>query len=116
MPRYWTNINSRWFREKSTRKLPRTGSGKRSSRNCSKRTISTMLNVLTAQGLSANQILHIGSHLAHDVVPARKLGMRTGLFAGDKASLQATKKQIKEPASRPEIMMTELTQIAEVVG
>ena len=58
----------------------------------------------------------IGSRLTQDIVPARRLGMKTALFAGDKASLQATAEQLKEPASRPDVMLTELGQIAEVVG
>ena len=60
--------------------------------------------------------LVIGQRLAQDVVPARRLGMRTALFTGDKASLRATPEQLKEPASRPDVLLTELSQIAEVVG
>jgi hypothetical protein len=41
--------------------------------------------------------------------------MRTALFAGDKASLQATPEQLKDPASRPDVLLTALDQILEVV-
>ena len=41
--------------------------------------------------------------------------MRTALFAGDKASLRATKKQVKDQSSRPDVLLTELAQIAEVI-
>jgi hypothetical protein len=51
-----------------------------------------------------------------DLIPAKRLGMKTALFAGDRASLQATPEQLKDPASRPDVMLTELQQIAEVVG
>jgi hypothetical protein len=44
------------------------------------------------------------------------LGMRTALFAGDKESLQATSAQVKDPATRPDALLTELPQIAEIVG
>ena len=54
--------------------------------------------------------------IVHDVVPARRLGMKTALFAGDKQSLQATPEQLKEPASRPDVLLTELSQIADVIG
>ena len=47
--------------------------------------------------------------------PAKKLGMRTALFAGDKASLEATPEQLKDPASRPDVLLTELSQITDVV-
>ena len=40
-------------------------------------------------------MLHIGARLATDLAPAKKLGMRTALFAGDKESLQATSEQLK---------------------
>jgi FMN phosphatase YigB (HAD superfamily) len=67
------------------------------------------------RGLKAGQVLHVGSRITHDVAPARKLGMRTALFAGDKASLEAKKRHLKDPASRPDVLLTELTQITEVV-
>jgi hypothetical protein len=41
--------------------------------------------------------------------------MKTGLFAGDKTSLEATQEQLAKPTSRPDVLLTELTQIAEVV-
>jgi FMN phosphatase YigB (HAD superfamily) len=65
--------------------------------------------------VSADQILHIGSRIAMDVMPARRLGMKTGLFAGDKASLQATPDQLRDPASRPDVLLTQLDQIREIV-
>jgi hypothetical protein len=42
--------------------------------------------------------------------------MRTALFAGDRNSLQASADQLKDRATRPQVLLTELTQIAEVVG
>jgi hypothetical protein len=49
-------------------------------------------------------------------MPARRLGMRTALFAGDKGSLQATTEQLREHPSRPDVLLTQLTQIADVIG
>jgi FMN phosphatase YigB (HAD superfamily) len=85
-------------------------------RKPSERLFRHLLSALAAQGYRPNQVLHIGSHVTHDVVPARRLGLRTGLFAGDRASLQATGDQLREQASRPDILFTELTQVADVVG
>ncbi len=42
--------------------------------------------------------------------------MKTGLFAGDKASLEATPEQLKDAYNRPDVLLTELTQIADVIG
>jgi hypothetical protein len=68
------------------------------------------------RGLSATQVLHIGSSVTHDVVPARRAGFKTGLFAGDKHSLDATREQMKDAATRPDVLLSELTQIADVIG
>ena len=38
------------------------------------------------------------------------------LFVGDKGSLQASPDQCKEIASKPDVLLTELSQIAEVIG
>jgi FMN phosphatase YigB (HAD superfamily) len=70
---------------------------------------------LGQQGISADQILHIGSRIDNDVAPARRIGMRTGLFAGDKAGLQATQDQLKDAATRPDVLLTQLEQIKEIV-
>jgi FMN phosphatase YigB (HAD superfamily) len=74
------------------------------------------LQQLTKRGIAADEVLHVGSRITQDVVPAKRLGMKTALFAGDRASLQATAEQLKEPPSRPDVLLSELTQIADVVG
>ena len=74
------------------------------------------LAAVRAKGISPGVVLHVGSSLTRDIAPAKKLGMRTALFAGDRASLLATSEQLKDPNLRPDGMMTELTQIAEVIG
>jgi hypothetical protein len=71
---------------------------------------------LAAKGIPADQTLHVGSSLARDVGPAKKHGFRTALYAGDKASLSATPEQLKDPAFRPDVMLTELNQVLDVVG
>jgi len=69
---------------------------------------------LSAQGISASETLHVGTNLERDIVPAKKAGMKTALFAGDKVSLIATPEQLKDRKFRPDILLTELPQIAEV--
>jgi FMN phosphatase YigB (HAD superfamily) len=85
------------------------------ARQPSDRLVRQALAALAGKGIKPDEVLHVGSRVALDVVPARRLGMRTALFAGDKASLQATPEQLKESASRPDVLLTELTQIGEVV-
>lgn len=74
------------------------------------------LSQLQDRGIDPDQVLHVGSRLVQDIVPAKRLGMKTALFAGDKASLQASGEQLKENSFRPDVLLTELEQIAEVVG
>lgn len=84
-------------------------------RKPSERLFRQSLSALAANGLAPEQVLHVGSRMARDILPARRLGLRTALFAGDKGSLQATTDQLRDPLSRPDILLTELDQIAEVV-
>lgn len=82
----------------------------------SERLFKHALAALGQRGIPAGQVLHVGSRMQQDVVPARRMGMRTALFAGDRGSLQATPEQLKDQTTRPDVMLTELGQIAEVVG
>ncbi len=68
-----------------------------------------------AKGISPAAVLHIGSNLERDIGPAKKHGFRTALFAGDKHSLSATAEQLKDPALRPDAMITELPQVIELI-
>ncbi|MBI2805423.1 MAG: HAD family hydrolase [Planctomycetes bacterium] len=86
------------------------------SQKPSERLFKHALAQLATLGIQPAQVLHVGSRLMLDLAPAKKLGMRTALFAGDKESLQATREEIKDPATRPDALMTELMQITEIVG
>jgi FMN phosphatase YigB (HAD superfamily) len=69
-----------------------------------------------ARGFEPHEVLHVGSSLPRDVGPAKKWGMRTALFAGDRASLTATADQLKDPQYRPDALLTDLGQVAQLVG
>jgi FMN phosphatase YigB (HAD superfamily) len=90
------------------------------ARKPSDRLFRQALSVLAQKEISPAEVLHVGARLSHDLHPARRFGMKTGLFVGDKAALQLTpeqlKQHLKEPANRPDVLLTELGQIAEVVG
>jgi FMN phosphatase YigB (HAD superfamily) len=71
---------------------------------------------IQARKLTPDQVLHVGSSLARDIAPAKRHGFRTALFVGDKNSLAATAEELKEPAFRPDILVTELPQLLDVLG
>jgi FMN phosphatase YigB (HAD superfamily) len=85
------------------------------ARKPSERLFRPLLDALEKRDVALDQVLHVGSRLGRDIAPAKKLGMRTALFAGDKASLEATPEQLKDPAHRPDVLLTQLDQIVQVV-
>jgi FMN phosphatase YigB (HAD superfamily) len=68
-----------------------------------------------AKGISPGEVLHVGSSLPRDIAPAKRMGFRTALFAGDRNSLNASTEQLKDPVTRPDVLLTELPQILDVV-
>jgi phosphoglycolate phosphatase-like HAD superfamily hydrolase len=82
----------------------------------SERLFRQALDRLAAKGVSPAEVLHVGSRIDKDILPAKRLGLRTALFAGDRTSLAATPEQVKDSASRPDVLLTQLSQIEEVVG
>jgi FMN phosphatase YigB (HAD superfamily) len=71
---------------------------------------------MAASGIEPTEILHVGSSLPRDIGPAKKWGMRTALFAGDRASLVATADQLKDPQYRPDALLTDLGQVSQLFG
>jgi FMN phosphatase YigB (HAD superfamily) len=84
-------------------------------RKPSERLFRPALDALKGKGIGPSEVLHVGSRQAQDLTPARRLGMRTALFAGDRASLQVTADQLKDANLRPDALLTKLKQIADLV-
>ena len=74
------------------------------------------ITALAGVGVAPSECLHVGSSVGRDLIPAKRHGFRTALYAGDKNSLAATPDQLREAQSRPDILFTDLAQVAEVVG
>jgi HAD-hyrolase-like len=85
-------------------------------RKPSERLFKHLLQAAGQQRISPAQVLHIGSRIVEDIAPARRCGMRTALFAGDAESLSATAKQLKDAATRPDALLTELAQVSEMIS
>ncbi len=86
------------------------------ARRPSERLFRVVFGKLIERGLESRQVLHVGSSVPNDIAPARRLGFRTALFAGDKASVSATNDQLNDPATRPDVLVTELEQLVEIVS
>jgi FMN phosphatase YigB (HAD superfamily) len=70
---------------------------------------------LAKAGVAPAEVLHIAPRLKEELAPAKKLGMRTALYAGDAASLVATAAEIRDPALRPDRILTNLKQIRQII-
>lgn len=71
---------------------------------------------LAVRKIAPHNTLVVGSNLARDIAPAKKFGLKTALYAGDKNSLSASTELLKDPAHRPDVMLTDLAQVLEVLG
>ncbi|MEX0704556.1 MAG: HAD family hydrolase [Planctomycetales bacterium] len=67
------------------------------------------------RGIPPERILHVGCRLREDLAVAREFGMRTALYAGDGTSLRATKADVRDPRLQPDRLLTDLSQIREIL-
>jgi histidinol phosphatase-like enzyme len=74
------------------------------------------IEAMGARGLEPSEVLHVGSSLTRDIGPAKKWGMRTALYAGDRNSLAATTEQLKSAEFRPDALLTDLSQVADIIA
>jgi FMN phosphatase YigB (HAD superfamily) len=74
----------------------------------------TCVHQFAQKGIQPPEILYVGNRLQGDLAVAKQWGMRTALYAGDKASLKATPQEIKHPDIRPKRLVTELKQIKKL--
>lgn len=66
--------------------------------------------------IEPEEILHVSCRLTTDLAPAKALGMKTALLAVEKNGLEATANLLKDPQTRPDRLLTDITQITSVVG
>lgn len=85
-------------------------------RKPSKTLYATAAENLQQSGISPQQILYIASRVPDDLAIAKQVGMRTGLFAGDQASLNASSTDMNDPEHKPDRLITDLHQIQELLG
>ncbi|MFN9721182.1 MAG: HAD family hydrolase [Planctomycetota bacterium] len=67
-------------------------------------------------GVQPAEILHISCRLTTDLVPAKNVGMKTALLVAEKLGLQVDVNVLKDPATRPDRLLTDLGQLRSVIG
>ena len=68
---------------------------------------------LGKMGISAHSVLYIGNDMLNDIYPAKKVGFRTALFAGDARSLRLRENDPKCKDLSADIIITDLIQILD---
>ncbi len=66
---------------------------------------------LSRLGIGPAEVLYIGNDMLKDIWPARQVGWRTGLFAGDRRSLRLREDDPRVRGVEPDIVISELGQI-----
>jgi putative hydrolase of the HAD superfamily len=69
---------------------------------------------LADMGIPAGSVLYIGNDMRKDILPARAVGFRTALFAGDRRSLRQRESADSCKGVSPDLIVTDLRQL--IVG
>jgi putative hydrolase of the HAD superfamily len=64
-----------------------------------------------AMGIAPDAVFYLGNDITKDVLPARELGFRTGLFAGDARSLRLGGLSVEEATATADAVITDLAQL-----
>lgn len=70
---------------------------------------------LSAADIPARNVLYIGNDMLNDVAAARQVGFRTALFAGDKRSLRLREADQRVRGIEPDLVLTDLAQVADCI-
>jgi FMN phosphatase YigB (HAD superfamily) len=67
-------------------------------------------------GIEPHSILYVSHRLEDDLAVARQTGVRTALYAADAACCQVQPAQLRDPALKPDRLLTDIRQIREILG
>jgi len=71
---------------------------------------------LREKQITPKEILYVGNDILNDILPAKKAGFRTALFAGDKRSLRLREDNLLCKGVSPDLVLTFLDQLCECLG
>ena len=75
----------------------------------------TALKSIEKLGLASAEVLYIGNDMEKDILPAKRVGFRTGLFAGDQRSLRLGKEPERVNGDSVDLVLTDLSQVTGVI-
>ncbi len=67
------------------------------------------------RGIEAGEALYVGNDRLNDIWPARELGLRTALFAGDARSLRLREGDARCAGAEPDVVIDDLRQLLRIV-
>jgi putative hydrolase of the HAD superfamily len=67
-------------------------------------------------GIPAASVLYVGNDMRNDILPARSVGLKTALFAGDRRSLRLRQSDRRCLDVRPDMIITDLRQLIADAG
>ena len=70
---------------------------------------------LKKEGISAQETLYLGNDMLNDISTAAKCGMKTALFAGDARSLRHRQGDSRVQGCSPDLVLTDLSQLANCI-
>jgi len=73
------------------------------------------LGALGERRIEPGEVLYVGNDMLNDVLPARKVGFCTTLFAGDARSLRRREEDRRVARISPDLIVTDLAQLSECI-
>ncbi len=65
------------------------------------------------KSMDPTEILYVGNDINKDIIPAKKLGMRTALFVGDSRSIRHDESELENLSLAPDLVVNDLSQITD---
>ena len=84
-------------------------------RKPSRTLFNTAAEAFARQDIEPSEVLYVSNRWPDDLTIAKQIGFRTALFAGDKNSVQAPAAELLTSELRPDRLLTELTQIRNLL-
>ena len=72
--------------------------------------------LLAGKGITHQEVIYVGNDMLNDILPARAVGFRTALFAGDKRSLRMRSDDPRCVNLKSDMIITDLIQFTKLIN